>query len=161
MEILYDVTSEKMIKMLTHSNRFTKYPSMFLGNTCKVIVNGDDYLLGDEFIIESKYKILPKTIRLYGKKLHYQDKDTIFLNYWMDVFLKTIEQGKLSRADFEKSDSKLDLCIGLSKYFRSEAFRCRTWTRGNVINFLSCLFDKELYEVNYKQQDLFEELLVA
>ena len=64
----YNVSSKRDIKKLYNSQRFPKYPNNFIGDTCQVRVNADDYLINDEFIIKSKYKILPKKIYIFGKK---------------------------------------------------------------------------------------------
>ena len=42
--------------------------------------------------------------------------------------------------------------------FRKDAFRS-VWTRKNIIEFLSCLFDTYIEEAEYKQEDFFEELV--
>ena len=76
----------------------------------------------------------------------------------MKIFLKTVEKGNLYKYDFEKSDSKIELCIGLPLVFRYEAYNYNSWKRENIIEFLSCLFDTYLEESEYEQQDLFEEL---
>lgn len=162
MNVQYNVNDKKMMKLLSCSKRFQKYPSMFLNDTCKVIVNNDDYLSNDEFILKSKYKNLPRQMFIYGKKQgRNTDENFLYLNYWMEIFLKTIEKGILCKTDFNKSNSKLDLCIGIPLSYRASAFNYNNWQRKDIIDFLSCLFDCDLYEVNYEQQDLFENLLVA
>lgn len=83
----------------------------------------------------------------------------MYLNYWLKIFLKTVEKGNLFKQDFEKSDSKIELCIGLPYRFRSDAFKYNTWTRNNIIQFLSCLFDIHIEEAEYKQEDFLEELV--
>lgn len=163
MNIQYNVNDRKMIKILTNSKRFQKYPDLFLSDQCKVIVNNDDYLKEDEFIIKTKSKVLPRSIMIYGKKrpIRENDENIIYLNYWMEVFLKTIENGILTKCNFEKSNSKIDLCIGLPFHFRVTACNRYTWERKDIIKFLNCLFDIEIYEADYEQQDLFAELLAA
>ena len=161
MQYKYNVQDEIEIKKLSNSKRFPKYPTMFLSNTCVVRVNKDDCLQEDEFTIYCKYKILPRKIYLYGKKTKPIEENDIFLNYWLNVFLKTIEEGNLCKYDFPKSDSKLELTIGLPLQYRLKAFDCYNWTRKNVIKFLSCLFDSEIEEADYEQQDFLENLLVA
>lgn len=158
MKKLYRVNSKRDIKRLRFSKRFGKYPDMFLGNVCRVIVNKDNYLVEDEFIIKSKYKILPRNIFLYGKKENY-GSNNLYLNYWLEIFLKTVEQGYLYKYDLQKSELKTELTIGLPLEFRYQAFDYTNWDRKKVIKFLSCLFDNELIEENYEQQDLFEELV--
>ena len=158
MKKLYRVDSKRDIKRLRFSKRFCKYPDMFLGNVCRVIVNKDNYLVKDEFIIKSKYKILPRNIFLYGKKENY-GSNNLYLNYWLEIFLKTVEQGYLYKYDLKKSELKTELAIGLPLEFRYQAFDYTNWDRKKVIKFLSCLFDNELIEENYEQQDLFEELV--
>lgn len=157
----YDVQNKRDVKKLYHSKRFPKYPDMFLSNTCQIRVNPDELLKQDEFVICSKSKILPKKIYLYGKKTNHQEENNIYLNYWTDIFLKTVEKGSLYKYDFNKSDSKLEMCIGLPLKYRGAAFRYKTWTRENIIMFLNCLFDVEIEETNYEQQDLFENLMAA
>ena len=78
---------------------------------------------------------------MYGKKGRNDNADNLYLNYWLKVFLKTVEKGNLYKNDFEKSNSKIELCIGLPFLFRYQAFKNSTWTRENIIEFLSCLFD--------------------
>ena len=154
----YKVDNKRDIKRLKHSKRFIKYPNMFLGNVCKVRVNNDDYLRKDEFIIKSKYKILPRNILIYGKRDRYGTSN-LYLNYWLDIFLKTIEQGYLYKYDLKKTELKTELTIGLPLEFRYLAFNYTDWDRKRVIKFLSCLFDNEIIEEDYEQQDLFEELV--
>ena len=162
MNIEYDVKDKKRLKMLYYSKRFTKYPDYYLSNYCRVKVNSDDYLIKDEFTIYSKSKILPRKIHIYGKKRKRGfDEDNLYLNYWMEIFLKTIESGKMIKSDFEKSSSKAELAIGLPLDIRSIAFKRKKWTRANIIEFISCLFDMPVEESGYEQQDLFEELLAA
>ena len=148
MEYKFSVQDSKAIKRLIYSSRFPKYPDIFLNKTCKVRVNGDEGLMTDEFTIKSKYRILPRKIYIYGKKT-------------LNIFLNTVESGNLCKADFKKSNSKAELTIGLPLKYRLEAFSHRNWSRKNIILFLSCLFDNDIEEVNYEQQDLFEDLLVA
>ena len=157
----FNVEDKREVVKLNNSKRFPKYPTMFLNNTCQVRVNKDDYLTEELFTIHSKYRILPRKIYLYGKKTRYSEEDNIYLNYWLSIFLKTVEKGKLCKYDFEKSNSKLELCIGLPLNYREKAFRGNTWTKKDVIGFLSCLFDTEIEEADYEQQDFFENLLVA
>ena len=162
MECKFNVQDKRAIKRLMFSKRFYKYPDMFLNTTCQVKVNGDECLLEDEFTIISKYRILPRKIYLYGKKTKGTDaENNLYLNYWLSIFLNTIEEGNLCKSDFSKSDSKLELTIGLPLKYRINAFNNSTWTRKNIINFLSCLFDNSIEEINYEQQDLLENLLVA
>ena len=158
----YDVKDKKRIKMLYQSNRFPKYPDSQLGNYCRVKINKDDYLREDEFTIYCKAKILPRKIYIYGKKRRQRREDNnLYLNYWMEVFLKTIENGKLYKLDFEKSTSKSELTIGLPYDLRENAYRYNNWNRGNIIEFLSCLFNMPVEETVYEQQDFIEQLLVA
>ena len=162
MEYQFNIQDKRAIQRLLFSNRFQKYPDMFLNTTCRVRVNGDDGLRADEFTIRSKYRILPRKIYLYGKKTrNIEEQNNLYLNYWLNIFLHTVEHGNLCKADFEKSDSKYELTIGLPLKYRLQAFSYRQWNRQNVISFLSCLFDNNLEEANYEQQDLFENLLVA
>lgn len=160
---MFNVCDKRMIKKLENSKRFMKYPEMFLSNTCKVRVNSDDFLLKDEFIIQSKYRILPRRINLYGKKSisNSNSEDNLYLNYWMPVFLKTVERGNLIKYDFPKSDSKQELCIGLSFKYRAFAFNYRTWMKSDVIKFLKCLFNDELFEAEFEQQDILDCLPIA
>ena len=51
MQYKYNVQDEREIKKLSNSKRFSKYPTMFLSNTCVVRVNKDDCLQEDEFTI--------------------------------------------------------------------------------------------------------------
>lgn len=162
MKCKYDLSDKRAIKKLSSSKRFLKYPDMFLNTTCQVRVNGDDGLRQDEFIIRSKNKILPRKIYIYGKKtIEESEEECLFLNYWMQIFFKTVEKGYLYKHDFEKSNSKLELTIGLPYKYREKAFGGRIWSRNNIIQFLCCLFDSELKEENYEQQDLLEFLLSA
>lgn len=158
----YNVQDKRDVKKLCHSKRFPKYPDMFLSNTSEIKINPDELLQKDEFVINSKSKVLPRRIYLYGKKtIGNQEENNIYLNYWTDIFLKTVEKGNLYKFDFNKSDSKLEMCIGLPLKYRCVAFRYKNWTRQNVIEFLACLFDCEIEETNYQQQDLLETLLVS
>lgn len=157
----FNVQDKREIKKLTNSKRFSKYPSMFLRNTCEVRVNPDDGFKKDKFILYSKTNNLPRKIYLYGKKTKIDEENDIYLNYWLEVFLKTVEEGNLCKYDFEKSDSKLELCIGLPSKYRVYAFNYSRWTRKNIIEFLSCLFDCDLEIVDYEQQDLLDNLMIA
>ena len=161
MQCKFNVQDKREMKKLSNSKRFQKYPTMFLSNTCVVRVNNDDGLLEDQFIIQSKYRVLPRKIYLYGKKTREPEENDIFLNYWLDVFFDTVEVGNLRKYDFPKSDSKLELCIGLPLNYRIKAFNYHQWTRKNIVEFLFCLFNCEIQEADYEQQDLFENLLVA
>lgn len=76
-------------------------------------------------------------------------------------FLKDSRKGNLCKYDFVKSDSKLELCIGLPLKYRLDAFKYARWTRENIIEFLSCLFDCDLEISDYEQQDLLDNLSVA
>ena len=96
---------------------------------------------------------------MYGKKGRNDNANNLYLNYWLKVFLKTVERGNLYKNDFEKSNSKIELCIDLPFKFRYLAFNCNSWSRNNIIEFLSCLFDIYIEEAQYEQQDLFEELV--
>ena len=51
MVLRYNVENEREMKKLTFSKRFTKYPDMFLTNSCEVKVNPDDFLQENSFII--------------------------------------------------------------------------------------------------------------
>lgn len=160
----YNVTDRRSIRKLYTSNRFIRYPDMFLNNTCRVKVNQDDYLVADEFTIFSKSKNLPKKILIYGKKTGRTNlpiEDNLYLNYWMDVFLQTVEHGYLCKYDLKKSESKTELTIGLPLHYRRNAFNTNLWKREDIIKFISCLFNTELEEIDYEQQDLIENLLVA
>ena len=158
----YNVLDKHTKYKLSYSKRFTKYPDIFLSNTCTVKVNPDDCLLEDEFIIQTKNAVLPRKIYVYGKKGEgYGLEDNIYLNYWLPVFLKTIEKGYLVKNDFEKVTSNAELSIGLSSKYRKESFKYNSWTRNNIIDFLSCLFGIDLLEGNYQQQDLLEEFTMA
>ena len=68
MEYQFNIKSKRDIKKLNNSKRFIKYPDMFLSNTCSVRVNGDEFLNAEEFIICSKYKVLPRKLCIFGKK---------------------------------------------------------------------------------------------
>ena len=92
MVLRYNVENEREMKKLTFSKRFTQYPNMFLTNSCEVKVNPDDFLQENSFIINCNLKILPRKIFLYGKKNGNYIDDDLFLNYWMDIFLKTVEK---------------------------------------------------------------------
>lgn len=150
---------EDKLNMLNNTGEFKKYPEKMLGKIAKVKVNPDNFLYEDEFIITSYHSNLPREIYLYGKKDTYNTEDNIYFNYWMDIFLKTIENGYLNYDKFEKNNSKYELTIGLPYSFRKDAY-CKTWCRKNIIEFLSCLFDVKLEEIEYQQQDLLE-LMVA
>lgn len=157
----YNVKDKKVKKKLEGSKRFMKYPNMFLSNTCKVKVNADDYLIADDFTIYCKAKILPKKIYIYGKKTKPQEENNLYLNYWMEVFFKTIENGNLCKQDFKKCTSKAELTIGIPSRLRFHAYHYRSWNRANIIEFLSCLFNIPVEETNYEQQDFIEQMLVA
>lgn len=146
------------LERLNREGEFLKYPDMFKRNSSLVRVNRDDYLVEDEFMIVSSKFNLPRQIYLYGKKQ--SSEDVIYLNKWMDIFLNTIENGYIEKNDFSKSNLNYELAIGLPFDFRRKAFDGDTWSRYNVIDFLSCLFDTNLEEINYQQQDMLE-LMVA
>lgn len=157
----YNIKDKHIKVKLLRSRRFTKYPEMFLSNTCTVKVNKDDYLFKDEFIIQCKNKLLPRKIYLYGKKENGPSSDNIYLNHWFPVFLHTIEEGYLVQSNFEKSNSPMELTIGLPIEYRMTAFNYLNWTKKSVIDFLSCLFNLEITEAEYEQQDLLDTLLTA
>lgn len=150
-----DKNINKKLKELQESGELKKYPAALLRNSCRVRVNADDFLIEDEFILVSPYFNLPRDIYIYGKQ-GYQTEDNIYLNYWLDIFYKTIENGLICPQQFKKSELKFELTIGMSKEFRTKAYNYHTWTRNNIIEFLSCLFDTRLEEANYQQQDLLE-----
>lgn len=155
-----NVKTKTIIKRLENFNKtgeFLKYPDMFKRNSCIVKVNNDDYLQEDEFIIRSSSFNLPRQIYLYGK--NGTSEDVICFNQWMEIFLNTIEKGYISKNEFKKSDLKYELAIGISYDFRNKAFRRTTWTRENIIDFLSCLFDTKLEEICYQQQDMLEMMV--
>lgn len=143
------------LNMLDATGEFERYPNAMLRKTSIVKVNPDDFLIEDEFIIASPFCNLPKEIYLYGKNTRDSYEDNIYFNYWMEVFLNTIEKGYLYHDKFDKSLSKYELTIGLPYEFRRSAYRS-FWSRKNVIDFLSCLFNIKLEEVNYKQEDLLD-----
>lgn len=151
----------KRLNKLNESGEFRKYPSIFLRNSCRVRVNKDDYLTEDEFFISSPYMNLPREIYLYGKKLtKSNDENNIYINYWLDIFLKTIEKGYICPKQFKKSTNHYELAIGIPFQYRRMAFSATRWSRSNIVEFLSCLFGTKLQEANYQQQDLLE-LMVA
>lgn len=151
----------KRLNKLNESGEFRKYPSIFLRNSCRVRVNKDDYLTEDEFFISSPYMNLPREIYLYGKKLtKSNDENNIYMNYWLEVFLRTIEKGYICPKQFKKSTNHYELAIGIPFQYRRMAFSATRWTRSNIVEFLSCLFGTKLQEANYQQQDLLE-LMVA
>lgn len=149
----------RKLTLLQESGEFKKYPVGLLRYNCTVKVNPDDYLRADEFMIISSYSNLPRSIFIYGKGKDCNSEDNIYLNYWLDVFFKTIENGKIYPHQFEKSQSKLELTVGISRIFRGKAYHYNTWTRKNIIEFLSCLLDTSLEEANYQQEDLLEEMV--
>lgn len=151
----------KRLNKLNESGEFRKYPSIFLRNSCRVRVNKDDYLIEDEFFISSPYMNLPREIYVYGKKLtKSNDENNIYMNYWLEVFLRTIEKGYICPKQFKKSTNHYELAIGIPFQYRRMAFSATRWTRSNIVEFLSCLFGTKLQEANYQQQDLLE-LMVA
>lgn len=154
----YNVKDKHLNIKLLQSKRFTKYSDIFLSNTCTVRVNPDECLIRDEFTITCKNKILPRKLFLYGKKSNIPADDSIYLNYWMPVFFNTIEEGYLVKMDFERATSPMELAIGLPLEYRKTAFNNSRWYRNRIIEFLSCLFNIELKEANFEQQDLFENL---
>lgn len=160
MKIQYNVEDSKDMKKLDYSKRFFKYPDLFMNDVCEVKINGDSFLKKDKFILHSKEKILPRKIFLYGKKNDgSDDTNNLYLNYWMKVFLKTIEKGNLYKYDCKISESKIELCIGLPLNYRRCAFNGEIWTKNDIIKFLSCLFSSDLEEVEFEQQDFFESLV--
>ena len=151
----------KRLNKLNESGEFRKYPSIFLRNSCRVRVNADDYLIEDEFFISSPYMNLPREIYVYGKKLtKSNDENNIYMNYWLEVFLRTIEKGYICPKQLKKSTNHYELAIGIPFQYRRMAFSATRWTRSNIVEFLSCLFGTKLQEANYQQQDLLE-LMVA
>ena len=147
------------LNFLDKAGEFKKYPTSMLRNSAKVRVNSDSFLLEDEFIIVSPYSNLPREIYIYGKKTDQYSENDIFFNYWMPVFLNTIENGYLNYDKFNKSNSKFELTIGLPFEYRCKAYK-NNWNRANIIEFLSCLFNIKLECSNYQQEDLLE-LMVA
>ena len=104
---------------------------------------------------------LPREIYVYGKKLtKSNDENNIYMNYWLEVFLRTIEKGYICPKQFKKSTNHYELAIGIPFQYRRMAFSATRWTRSNIVEFLSCLFGTKLQEANYQQQDLLE-LMVA
>lgn len=153
----YDVCKKNILKRLSNANesgKFKKYPDFLLGKTCLVKVNGDDYLKQEDFIIKADFPILPRSIVIYGKKHKpgENDSDNIYFNYWMETFLKTIETGIIYKRKFKKSTNKNELTIGLPIMFRLNAFNSCTWSKDNIIKFLSCLFGIEIQESYFHQQ---------
>lgn len=113
-----------------------------------------------QYAVKQKY-YLKEYIFTVKKTQNHIEEDNLYLNYWMKVFFKTVEKGKLFKHDFEKSNSKLELTIGIPIKFRANAYKLNTWTRLNVIEFLSCLFNIPIEEAEYEQQDLIEQLMAA
>ena len=161
MQYEFNIQDKRDLKKIEFSKRFIKYPEMFLNETCLVRVNNDDFLKKCEFTIRSKLKILPRKILIYGKGTGSSQDDDLFLNYWSKVFFKTVESGKLCKYDCPTCSSKLEMCIGLPYRYRKNAFNGTEWSKNDLINFLSCLFDNELEEADFEQQDFLEELMVA
>lgn len=162
----YDVSKKSVIKRLYNANEsgnFKKYPDFLLGKTCLVKVNGDDYLKQEEFMIRADFPILPRSIVVYGKKHKPSEDDTdnIYLNYWLEIFLKTIECGKMHKRVFKKSKNKNELTIGLPLMFRLNAFNGTSWNKENIIKFLSCLFGIEIQESYFHQQIFLDYELAA
>lgn len=147
------------LSMLNDAGEFKRYPTSMLRNNARVRVNHDSYLEEDDFIIVSPYFNLPREIYIYGKKTRSSDEDSIYLNYWMPVFLNTVENGTLNYGQFEKSFSKYEMTIGLPYLYRCKAYG-NSWQRENIIEFLSCLFNVKLEQANYQQEDLLD-LMVA
>ena len=79
----------------------------------------------------------------------------------MNIFLKTIENGYLTKFEFKKSKLENELTIGVPLKFRQSAFNYSNWNRENIVSFLSCLFNTEIELVEYEQQDLMDNFLVA
>ena len=162
----YDVSKKNIIKRLYRANesgKFKKYPDFLLGKTCLVKVNGDDCLVQEEFMIRADFAILPRSIVVYGKKHKQGEDDTnnIYLNYWLEIFLKTIECGKMQNRVFKKTANKNELAIGLPIMFRLNAFNGASWTKKDIIRFLSCLFGIEIQESYFHQQIFLDYDLAA
>ncbi len=162
----YDVSKKNIIRRLNNANesgKFKKYPDFLLGKTCLVKVNGDDFLKKEEFMIKADYPVLPRSIVVYGKKHKPSEDDTdnIYINYWMEIFLKTIECGKIQNRQFKRSANKNELTIGLPLMFRMNAFNSCIWSKANVIKFLSCLFGIEIQESYFHQQIFLDYDLAA
>lgn len=162
----YDVSKKNIRKKLNIANesgKFKKYPDFLLGKTCLVKVNGDDCLIQEEFMIRADFPILPRSIVVYGKKHRPSEDDTdnIYLNYWLEIFLKTIECGKIHNRLFKKSTNKNELAIGLPFMFRLNAFNGASWSKENIIRFLSCLFGIEIQESYFHQQIFLDYDLAA
>lgn len=162
----YDVSKKNIIKRLNNANesgKFKKYPDFLLGRTCLVRVNGDDFLSKEEFMIKADFSILPRSIVIYGKKHKPSEDDTdnIYLNHWMEIFLKTIECGKIYNKQFKRSTNKNELTIGLPLMFRLNAFNGATWSKEDIIKFLSCLFGIEIQESYFHQQVFLDYDLAA
>ena len=138
----------KRLNKLNESGEFRKYPSIFLRNSCRVRVNADDYLIEDEFFISSPYMNLPREIYVYGKKLtKSNDENNIYMNYWLEVFLRTIEKGYICPKQFKKSTNHYELAIGIPFQYRRMAFSATRWTRSNIVEFYLVFLVQ-----NYKKQ---------
>lgn len=163
-KLQFDVSNKNLMKRLIRANetgKFKEYPKYLMDNTCIVKVNKDDYLLEDEFMISSDDYILPRCIRIYGKKhkAGTNDQDNIYFNYWIETFTKTIQNGNICKNNFNKSMAT-DLAIGLTMTFRMDSFHYSNWNREKIIKFLTCLFGTNIKESNYYQPNVLE-LMVA
>src|SRR5690606_30360572 len=67
--------------------------------------------------VRGREPLLPYKIILYGKKDGYSD--TLYLNYWVPVFIDTIEKGFIEYYAPKTLDTNA-LCVGLSIGFRKE-----------------------------------------
>ena len=147
------------LNQLLENEELKKYHTILLTNSCRVRVNPDDYLMTEDFILVSPYFNLPRSIYIYGKAEETNSEDNIYLNYWFDVFSKTIEKGNIIPQQFKKSEIKYELTIGLSKEFRGRAYNYNTWDKNNIIEFLCCLFNSTLQEAKFQQQDLLDQMV--
>ncbi len=58
---------------------------------------------------------MPKQICIFGKRSNRRiPEENLYLNYWLEVFFENCRAGILCKYDFEKSNSKAELTIGLT-----------------------------------------------
>jgi len=120
----YACVNSSNIREVLESERVVSHYPQPLVKEAVVIINGDDYLpVGEWRLVQVRGKepILPHKIILYGKKDGYSD--TLYLNYWVPVFIGTIEKGFIEYYAPETLDTNA-LCVGLSIGFRKEYIHC-------------------------------------
>ena len=122
--------------------KYLKYPKVFLTDTCKVVVKGNQFLEQNSFTIKSNKRTLPRTIFLFAKEN--QDISILSTNFWCPIFLSTIEDGYLKS---DPDNETVTMRIGLSNEYLGMN-KGNKWTKDKIIKFIECLFHVIIEDVN-------------